>query len=346
MIFKTKSTMYTMEAGGMVEIDQSQNNNLPVGTLLQWEGYGNNKAVITGRNVSTFDGSVFYDAVNLENSSAARFEAWNLKPIAEKKDGRIAVYILPEVMQPAEVLAVYEKAKAIKELEATKAAAHTAARNAAIEIGRKIAAEKIPADAQALIVAAHDLDQSDSQSDYFAHTTTQIIILATSKHKRDIFSEMRKAAALLPQTAHLGPGKDVFRPRVVFDIQSADKQAHIQVSNGAGYAYNGTTSHWHNELIRDEKGNDVEFTTREEAQKWIDSKGAPEPVTDSGTVCAFRWEISIESIEHREKYSMGAGYYLKDGWKNSTGWKVYKYCKYGETWGDEVYLSLGQVCKL
>lgn len=31
-----------------------------------------------------------------------------------------------------------------------------------------------------------------------------------------------------------------------------------------------------------------------------------------------------ESAEHREKYSMGAGYYLKNGWRDSTGWAVRK----------------------
>lgn len=31
-----------------------------------------------------------------------------------------------------------------------------------------------------------------------------------------------------------------------------------------------------------------------------------------------------ESAEHREKYSMGAGYYLKNGWRDSDGWKVSK----------------------
>ena len=31
-----------------------------------------------------------------------------------------------------------------------------------------------------------------------------------------------------------------------------------------------------------------------------------------------------KDAEHREKYSMGAGYYLKDGWRDATGWEVRK----------------------
>jgi hypothetical protein len=38
-----------------------------------------------------------------------------------------------------------------------------------------------------------------------------------------------------------------------------------------------------------------------------------------------------ESAEHREKYSMGAGYYLKDSHRYSTGWTVRKRSFYGQT---------------
>lgn len=31
-----------------------------------------------------------------------------------------------------------------------------------------------------------------------------------------------------------------------------------------------------------------------------------------------------DTFEHREKYSMGAGYYLKDGYRHDDGWRVYK----------------------
>lgn len=37
-----------------------------------------------------------------------------------------------------------------------------------------------------------------------------------------------------------------------------------------------------------------------------------------------------EKAEHREKYSMGAGFYLKDGWSNSTGWAIKKVRFYSE----------------
>ena len=95
-----------------------------------------------------------------------------------------------------------------------------------------------PAWAKAAIIAEYDEDASDTMSDYHNHRTTRVVVLGWSKHTRDLFPEMRKAAATFEDTAHL-----------------AD---------------------------------------------------AP------------------ESAEHREKYSMGAGFYLKDGWRDSTGWGVKK----------------------
>ena len=103
---------------------------------------------------------------------------------------------------------------------------------------REEARARVPAWAAAAIVAELEENESDSMSDYFHARTVRRVVLCFSRHKRDLFSEMRKAAALFGETAHL-----------------AD---------------------------------------------------AP------------------ESAEHREKYSMGGGYYLKQGGRYSTGWKVSK----------------------
>jgi len=97
---------------------------------------------------------------------------------------------------------------------------------------------KIPTWAKAVIVAELVEDQSDSMTDYFGSTTRRAVILGFSKHTRDLFPELRKAAANFAETAHL-----------------------------------------------------------------VD---AP------------------ESAEHREKWSMGGGYYLKAGYRHSSGWRVAK----------------------
>lgn len=95
-----------------------------------------------------------------------------------------------------------------------------------------------PSWAVAAIVAELREDQSDSMTDYFAHRTTRTVVIGWSRHNRDLFAEMRKAAATFPETAHLADAPD--------------------------------------------------------------------------------------SAEHREKYSMGGGFYLKVGGRHSSGWCVKK----------------------
>lgn len=96
----------------------------------------------------------------------------------------------------------------------------------------------IPEWAKAVIVAIPEKDDCDLQSDYYNVRGGKPILLKWSKHTRDLFPEMRRAARKHPQTAHLERGGD--------------------------------------------------------------------------------------RIEHREKWSMGAGYYLKAGSRYDTGWKVQK----------------------
>lgn len=100
------------------------------------------------------------------------------------------------------------------------------------------AATRIPDWAKAVILAELIVNESDAMTDYFASTTTRSVILGFSRHTRDLFPEMRKAALNYTETREL-----------------AD---------------------------------------------------AP------------------PDAEHREKWSMGAGYYLKMGSRHSHGWRVSK----------------------
>jgi hypothetical protein len=130
-------------------------------------------------------------------------------------------------------------------------------------------------------------------------------------HTRDVFSEMRKAAARFPETAHLGPGCDIFTARVVLatDVQS----------NGAAY-WTGSPSHWHQDL--DEGGR--RFTTEAEAQSFLSTAPQPEPIYFGEQLARFEWRLTRQAIEHREKYSMGHGYYLKAACRYHSGWIVRK----------------------
>ena len=209
------------------------------------------------------------------------------------------------------------RAKIDLEEQAARQARESAIRHHshAQELFRDEVSQKIPAWAKAVIIAEHDINRSDIQTDYFGHCTDRILILAWSKHTRDLFSEMRKAADKTPETAHLGSGKGVFIPRVIL---GADIY-------GSGERYwKGTYSHWHYELQRDANGMLYTFGTKPEAEGFIAEKGKPDSKRFDGVVVPFEWCIEESKIEHREKYSMGSGYYLKYGSSDSTGWKVRK----------------------
>lgn len=168
--------------------------------------------------------------------------------------------------------------------------------------------------AEAAIVAELEHDESDSMTDYFSTSTSRRVFLAWSRHTRDLFSETRKAAATFSETAHLGPGKDLYTAHV---IASAD------IVSGGSATWKGSPSHWHSELY-DGESYGATFTTLADAEAFIAAKGAPESISFEGNLVGFEWKIDLKSVEHREKYSMGHGYYLKGSGRYSSGWTVRK----------------------
>lgn len=279
-----KKMIYKIGKNGLEQIDVPQNhkkNELPIGTILQLNGYDNPKFVIV-QNLGIderFHGyGANYITVKLEDFSFARQQAFAMNHIADKKDNRIHMYFTDEVMPPNKVLEIWEKAKlkekAIKEAQekAGQIAKEKEAR------GRELFAKFIPETAQALIVAECEIDKCDLQTDYFATSTSQTVILGWSKHKRDIFSEMRKVADRIPETAHLKEPPEVDSNR--------------------------------------------------------------EPKTESNK----SWWHPAD--EHREKYSMGHGYYLKAEGRYSSGWLVRKIVKYNDGWSEYLFRSLADRCVL
>ena len=163
---------------------------------------------------------------------------------------------------------------------------------------------KRPPWARALIVARLDENSSDYQSDYFAHRTARTVAIGWRKAARESFAEMRKAAATFAETAHLAPGHDDYTARVVIGVTFE--------SNGRYYSM-GEGSHWHDA---------AHFTTEGEAVAYVARQGAPAPISFEGALIPFEWRIDRESVEHREKWSMGDGYYLKSGHGDANGWRV------------------------
>jgi len=163
--------------------------------------------------------------------------------------------------------------------------------------------------AKAVIVAELEEDRSEIMTDYHATTTTKTVPLAWSRHERDLFPELRKAAALYAPTSHLGPGKGVFVVRVIFDTD-------VRNCNGRNF-YQGDYSGSH--------GEPEYFDTRDDAEAWIAYQPELSKCWYGETLVSYSWQIQERPIEHREKYSMGHGYYLKASCRYSSGWRVVKH---------------------
>jgi hypothetical protein len=173
--------------------------------------------------------------------------------------------------------------------------------------------------AKALIVAEYETDESDMMTDYFATKTRVSVPLAWSKHTRDLFSEMRKAAAAFKPTRHLGPNCDVWTARVVYDIPDPGYVVYAGCS-----IHDGDYDHSPDNKPRT-------FATKADAEAYVASCKPLVRCWHGETLLSYRWQVSCESIEHREKYSMGSGYYLKSSHCYSSGWTVSKRCFYRET---------------
>jgi len=303
----------------MRKVDQTANTNLEPGTVLHWGGnYGYSERDYCILNKSG-NGYMCFDMDYPDDNEGLHYtETFSIK---DPKDPDVwhsqHMFLTGEIVNP-ETVEKYramhlEQAKAKQERED-----NARAEADRLEAEGRALWPRLIGDCPAVIVAEYRVDDSDSQIDYFSSHTTQRVILAPSKHTRDLFPEMRKAAALLPETAHLGPGCGHFSPYVAVGQDFID---------GTCF-YKGQHSPWHRDMDHDERGIAYTFTTREEAQTHIDKMGEPHSITmrDAGEI-PFTWEIGEDDIEHREKYSMGAGYYLGHPYHRG-GWKVEKHTLY------------------
>jgi hypothetical protein len=189
-------------------------------------------------------------------------------------------------------------------------AAAAAERARVQEIGRQVWAEVWPAGCHWAIMAERIHDDSDIQTDYFGEHTEETVILAPSRKQREDFAEMRKAALLLPEIRHLGPGCDCWRVMV--------KAAPDDESNRT----------WRGRLNEYEHGRGY-YATAAEAQAALDAALAADaadnarvPFEPFSPRLPWGGELARESIEYREKYTGGKGYYLQANWANP--WRVSK----------------------
>lgn len=153
-----------------------------------------------------------------------------------------------------------------------------------------------PVGAGAYVLAELHEEESDHQSDYFAHRTKRQVLIGFRTGGREDFRLLRRAAALFPETRHLGPACAIF-----FAVAKDTEGSSLYLGeDGRPSMFSGRR----------------EFSTQAEAEQWLAAVVLnPERFPHGATV-------QSENIEHRENYSMGSGNYLKAGHSNSSGWCV------------------------
>ncbi len=252
--------------------------------------------------------------INPEGYNYARYVLFSLKtskPILEKREK------LEQEIEKAEN-------EAYKINDAMIAKQRDENRRRGVELLKKCR----PAGAKAAIISRNIIGQR--YTDYCdSKVETKEIIIGWSKNTRDLFPEMRKSAknSGLPELAHLGPNKDIFTCLIVSATQYSER-GEIYPKGTLRY---GQKSH--------------KFTTMAEAKNWLDMQETPRKLSvDTDILIDFEWIIKEESIEHRENYTQGGGYFLKSNARHESGWEIFKAKYYNDDRLADIISKKGCYC--
>lgn len=186
-----------------------------VNQVIQMEGYSYDRYVV--HKITHNEYGYHYHLINLRTLDMQQSEI--IKPLSQKFG--IGMYYDEnniEFITEEEVAELRAKAQDKKVNRIEKEREEEKQREAVRVVGRKWLDENLPEDAQALIIACLKQDESDSQTDYYASRTTRTVILGFSKHKRDIFSEMRKYASNFEGTSHLAEHNEDYEHREKYSM--------------------------------------------------------------------------------------------------------------------------------
>lgn len=186
-----------------------------VNQVIQMEGYSYDRYVVY--EITKNQWGITYNLINLRTKDFQTADI--IRPLNEKFG--IGYYYdseNPQLMDSLEVAILLQEAQGQKQAEQDEAEQEKIRVEQVRAIGRERLADIFPEDAQAVIVARLRQNESDSQTDYFAHSTQRTVIIGFSKHKRDIFSEMRKHASNFEETAYLAEPNEDYEHREKYSM--------------------------------------------------------------------------------------------------------------------------------
>jgi len=174
--------------------DQPEEFIIKVGQKISFIGYDSNeRAEIVIYNIKNGGFGPTYETINERTKELGSTD--RLQDINERFGIGHYYHIGKnfEDLNELNNLVIEAKSKEAKEKETANSAKilNDALRAAKVEEGKKIVC--IPSGAVSVIVAELMQDDSDSMTDYFNSHSTKVIYLAYSTHKKDSFTEMRKA---------------------------------------------------------------------------------------------------------------------------------------------------------
>ena len=174
--------------------------SVEVNQVVKMEGYSYDRYVVHA--IVKNDWGIHYKLINLRTKD---FQiADTIRPLKEKFG--IGFYYdseKPEFMDAFEVAILIQEVQQKKQQEEDTAEQERTRVEEVKKIGRVRFTEILPENAQAVIVARLKQNDSDTMTDYYAHSTQRTVIVGFSKHKRDLFSEMRKHASNFEETTYL-----------------------------------------------------------------------------------------------------------------------------------------------
>ena len=200
--------------GANKEIDRAK-QVVEVNQIIQLEGYSYDRYVVY--EIRKNDWGIAYKLINQRTKEFYTTDI--IRPLKEKFG--IGYYYdseNPQFMDGFEVLILQQEAEYKKKAEQEEAEKEKIRVEQIREIGRKRLAEIFPEDAQAVIVARLRQNESDSYTDYYSYSTQRTVIIGFSKHKRDLFSEMRKHAPNFEGTAYLAEFNEDYEHREKYSM--------------------------------------------------------------------------------------------------------------------------------
>jgi hypothetical protein len=181
-----------------------------INQVIQMEGYSYDRYVVY--DITQNQWGITYKLINLRTKE---FQAADIiRPLKEKFG--IGYYYdseNPQSMDAFEVAMLLQEAEQKKKAEQDEAEQERIRVEEVRKIGRVRFAEIFPEDAQAVIVARLKQNDSDTMTDYYAHSVQRTVIIGFFKHKRDLFSEMWKHAPNFEETAYLSEFNEDYEHR-------------------------------------------------------------------------------------------------------------------------------------